>query len=108
MYSGITAISASIAIANDADKSICATSAAQDSRNAAPIIPTPKYQGFQRGVEVEASENRIITPGIPTPASNIIEAQSLPLDALVVKERYSNSIVAEHREILCNGLLVQA
>ena len=107
MYSGITAMSASTAIAKDADTSNCATSAAHDSRNAAPMIPTPNMSDSSAGSRC-MPPNRIITPGIPTPASNIIETQSLPLDALVVKECYSNSIVAERKDILCSGLLVQA
>ena len=40
-YSGSTAIRARIAIAKPAEMSSCATSAAQDSRNAAPTIAMP-------------------------------------------------------------------
>ena len=41
-YSGNTAIKARTASERPAEMSSCATSAAHDSRNAAPTIPTPK------------------------------------------------------------------
>jgi hypothetical protein len=41
-YSGSTAMNARTAIASPADTSSCATSAAHDSRNAAPTIARPK------------------------------------------------------------------
>ena len=73
-YSGSTAISARIAIAKPAEMSSCATSAAHDSRNAAPTIAMP-YSRASSGCDSSGLEARSTTAG--TPSSTAIAMETL-------------------------------
>ena len=76
-YSGSTAISASSAMARPAEMSSCATSAAHDSRNAAPTIARPNSTA-SRGCGSSEWRKRIATPGTVAAKASVSERRDRP------------------------------
>ncbi len=76
-YSGSTAISASSAMARPAEMSSCATSAAHDSRNAAPTIARPNSTA-SRGCDSSEWRTRMATPGTVAAKASVSARRDRP------------------------------